>query len=100
MEEGMNFPILLAILELWPLAPLTNLLTDTLSCANLAIQNRHLYPATGEAAERFLLLPVSTADYERGFSKQNLIKKTLRNCLSTSSLDNLMQMSVDGPFCV
>ena len=25
MEEGMNFPIVLAILELWPLTPLTNL---------------------------------------------------------------------------
>jgi len=24
MEEGMNFPIVLAILELWPLTPLTN----------------------------------------------------------------------------
>ena len=76
--------------------PSNKSLTDTLSCVNLAIQNRHLYPTTAEATERFLLLPVSTADSERGVSKQKLIKTTLRNRLSTSSLDNVMHMSADG----
>ncbi|XP_053383125.1 E3 SUMO-protein ligase KIAA1586-like [Mercenaria mercenaria] len=72
-------------------------LKDSVSCANLAIKNRHSYPATAEAAERFLILPVSTADCERGFSKQNLIKTALRNSLSISSLENLMHLSIDGP---
>ena len=54
MEEGMNFPIVLAILELWPLTPLTNLW-----------QTPFLVP---------------TADCERGFSKQNMDFQHLGIC--------------------
>lgn len=71
--------------------------TDHLSCANLAIRRKEMYPAAAEAAERFLILPVSSADCERGFSKQNLIKTTLRNSLSNSCLDTLLVLSIDGP---
>ena len=70
---------------------------DSNSCANLAIQQKDVYPAAADAAARFLILPV--ADCERGFSKQNLIKTSLRKSLKTSikSLDNLMKLSIDGP---
>ena len=43
------------------------------------------------------IIPVSIADCERGFSQQNLIKSTHRNCLSTCSLKCLMKLSIDGP---
>lgn len=65
--------------------------------ANLAIRKKDMYPAAGEAAERFLLAPVSTVDCERGFSKQNLIKTCLRSRLSIKSLDRLLRISLEGP---
>ena len=64
---------------------------------NLAIKNKETFPAVAEAAERLLVLPVSTADCERGFSKQNLVKTCLRNSMGTKTLDNLMRISIDGP---
>lgn len=65
--------------------------------ANLAIRFKDVYPATAEAAVRFLAAPVSTADCERGFSRQNLIKTSLRNSLGVRSLENLLRISVEGP---
>ena len=38
-----------------------------------------------------------TADVERGFSDQNLIKTALRSRLGEESLDNLMTISIEGP---
>lgn len=65
--------------------------------ANLAIRKKDVYPAAGEAAERFLLAPISTVDCERGFSKQNLIKTCLRSRMSIKSLDRLMRITIEGP---
>jgi hypothetical protein len=76
--------------------PSNQTVTYSTSCANLAINNKSSYPAAAVAAQRFLILPVSTADCERVFSKQNLIKTSLRNCLSLPSLDNALKMSIDG----
>lgn len=44
-----------------------------------------------------IVLPVSTADCERGFSNQNLIQTSLRNSRSTTILQNVMKISKDGP---
>ena len=49
------------------------------------------------AAKRLLVAPVSTVDYERGFSRQNLIKTAIRNRINIDNLDNLMMMSIEGP---
>ncbi|XP_053386200.1 uncharacterized protein LOC128550685 [Mercenaria mercenaria] len=65
--------------------------------ANLAIRKKDVYPSAAEAAERFLLAPVSTVDCERGFSKQNLIKTCLRSRMSAMCLDRLIRISVEGP---
>ncbi|XP_053388248.1 zinc finger protein 862-like [Mercenaria mercenaria] len=65
--------------------------------ANLAIRKKDVYPTAAEAAERFLLAPVSTVDCERGFSKQNLIKTCLRSRMSAKCLDRLIRISVEGP---
>ena len=37
-------------------------------CLNLAIRNKEVFPASAEAAERLLVMPISTIDCERGFS--------------------------------
>lgn len=64
--------------------------------ANLAIRKKDVYPVAAEAAERFLVVPVSTVDCERGFSKQNLIKTCLRSRMSVPMLDRLMRLSIEG----
>jgi len=46
------------------------------------------------AAERLLVTPVSTAECERVFSRQNLIKNSHRNRLGVDSLDNLIRLSL------
>ena len=43
------------------------------------------------------ILPVSSVECERGFSKQNLIKTRLRCSLSVEMLDKLMRISINGP---
>ena len=47
-----------------------------------------------------IVVPVSTAACQRGFSTQNRIKSTLRNRLygdHLDYLDNLMKISMEGP---
>ena len=46
---------------------------------------------------RALLLPVSTADCERGFSCMNRIVTPLRNRLKTENIDKLVRLSAEGP---
>ena len=43
------------------------------------------------------VLPVSSVECERGFSKQNLIKTRLRCSLTIESLERLMRISINGP---
>ena len=45
---------------------------------------------------RVLLLPVSTADCERGFSYMNRIVTPLRNRLKTENIDKLVRLSANG----
>ena len=53
-------------------------------------------PQTCKLCEIALCIPVSTAVCERGFSRQNLLKNKMRNCLNESNLDNLMKIC-NGP---
>ena len=46
---------------------------------------------------RGLLLPIATADCERGFSAMNHIKTSPRNRLKTETLEQLMFISIEGP---
>lgn len=43
------------------------------------------------------VLPLNTADCERGFSRQNLIKNALRNRTGEKSLNTQMLISLEGP---
>ena len=44
-----------------------------------------------------LIIPVSTASCERGFSAINRIKTKLRNRLLTPTVDTLLRISIEGP---
>ena len=43
-----------------------------------------------------MVLPLSSVECERSFSKMNLIKTKLRNQLEEDTLDNLMFISIVG----
>jgi len=42
------------------------------------------------------VIPLSSVECERSFSKMNIIKTKLRNCLDEDTLDNLMLLSLCG----
>lgn len=67
---------------------------STLS-ANATISS--LYPTLSKLASIALIVPVSTADCERGFSTMNRIKTDSRNRLKTGTLDKLIRLSSEGP---
>ena len=56
-----------------------------------------LYPTLSKLASIALIVPVSTADCERGFSTMNRIKTDPRNRLKTTTLDKLIRLSSEGP---
>ena len=56
-----------------------------------------LYPTISHLASIALVLPVSTADCERGFSTLKRIKTDARNRLKTDTLDKLIRLSSEGP---
>ena len=64
---------------------------------NLAINNNDAFPATAEAARRYLLVPVSTVECKRGFSQQNLVNTSLRNRMSINTLEHVLRLNIDGP---
>ena len=58
---------------------------------------RQLFPIMAELIARGLILPIATADCERGFSALNRIKTCPRNRLKTRTLEELMFISIEGP---
>ena len=56
-----------------------------------------LYPCISRLASTALILSVSTADCERGFSTMNIIKTTPRNHLKTTNFNLLINLSSEGP---
>ena len=56
-----------------------------------------LYPTLSKLASIALIVPVSTADCERGFSTMNRIKTDPRNRLKTETVDKLIRLSSEGP---
>lgn len=56
-----------------------------------------LYPSLSYLASIALILPLSTADCERGFSTLKRIKTDARNRLKTDTLDKLIRLSSEGP---
>ena len=56
-----------------------------------------MFPNITKLAAIGLLMPMSTADCERGFSALSRIKTDLRNRLSSNTLNCLMTIAVEGP---
>ena len=56
-----------------------------------------LFPVIKALSTRALLLPVATADCERGFSCTNRIATPFRNRLKTENIDKLIRISAEGP---
>ncbi len=55
------------------------------------------FPSVAVLFELAQVLAVSSADCERGFSIQNIIKTHKRSCLKSSTLQNLQMIKVEGP---
>ena len=55
------------------------------------------YPNLMRLWQALLVIPVSTAACERGFSKQNRIKDDERSCLTLTTLDTVMFISLSAP---
>ena len=58
---------------------------------------RGIFPETWKLLNITMALPVGTATVERSFSQMKLIKTRLRSCLSDSTLEHLMKISIEGP---
>ena len=56
-----------------------------------------VFPNLAVLAKIYLLIPVSTADCERGFSALARVKTKSRNSLSTVMLNSLMLLAIEGP---
>ncbi|XP_078581210.1 zinc finger protein 862-like [Branchiostoma floridae x Branchiostoma japonicum] len=54
-------------------------------------------PNLAKLAAAASVIPVSTADCERGFSTMKRVKTPLRNRMNESTLNNLLMISVEGP---
>ena len=63
----------------------------------LGTHHKKEIPNLLQLASIALILPTSTAECERGFSAQNRIKTALRNRLTTSRLNVLMTIDIEGP---
>ena len=55
-----------------------------------------LFPNLNTLAKIAVVLPLQTADVERGFSVQNQIKTKLRNQLTPTMVNKLMMVCIEG----
>ena len=55
------------------------------------------FPAVSILYKLVSVLSVSSADCERGFSVQNIIKTHKRSCLKTTTLQHLQLIKLEGP---
>lgn len=58
--------------------------------------HKNVIPNLIVLAELALILPIHTADCERGFSNQNLIKSRSRNRIGDAALNRLILLSIEG----
>uniref|UniRef100_A0A4W3J6H6 HAT C-terminal dimerisation domain-containing protein n=1 Tax=Callorhinchus milii TaxID=7868 RepID=A0A4W3J6H6_CALMI len=77
--------------------PGVNALTSAKDVCELALKQKLMFPTVSSLAERFLALPITTAELERGFSREAALQSRLGNSLSGTSLENLLKISIHGP---
>ncbi|KAJ8302521.1 hypothetical protein KUTeg_018917 [Tegillarca granosa] len=65
---------------------------------NLMIEDyKNIYPYYVTLVSIALVIPVSSAPCERGFSQQNVLKNKLRNRLSPERLSRFLMIKLVGP---
>ena len=60
-------------------------------------QLRSSYPNICLLGQTYMTLPSTTVDVEKGFSRHNLIKTSLRGALKTENVRDLMIKTIEGP---
>ena len=65
--------------------------------STLIQEYKHVHPDFVQLALTSLIIPVSSAPWERGFSVQNSIKTKLRNRLNPEWLNRMMMVKLVGP---
>ena len=58
---------------------------------------QQMYPQLYKLAQICLIIPVSTADCERGFSAMGRVKTKLRNQMKNSTLNHCLRIVIEGP---
>ena len=66
-------------------------------CCKLITELNDQYPDFANLARLALIIPVSSAPCERGFSVQNALKTKVRNRLNPERLNRLMFIKLVGP---
>jgi uncharacterized protein YsxB (DUF464 family) len=61
------------------------------------VSMRDIYPQLGIIASSLLVIPMHSADCERGFSALGRIRTKIRSRLTNKSLNSLLTISVEGP---
>ena len=61
------------------------------------VSHRSIYPNLGKISCSLLVIPIHSADCERGFSTLGRIRTKLRSWLNNTSLNSLLMISMEGP---
>ena len=61
------------------------------------VKHQEVFPNLAHIASSLLVIPVHSADCERGFSAMGRIKTKLRSRLCNQSVNSLMFISIEGP---
>ncbi|XP_078080358.1 uncharacterized protein C17orf113-like [Mustelus asterias] len=77
--------------------PGVHALTNAKDVCKLALKQKLMFPMVSSLAERYLALPIPTADLAGVFSRQHVFRTKLGNSLSSKSLENLIKISIHGP---
>ena len=64
---------------------------------NFLVSHRSIYPNLGKISCSLLVIPMHSADCERGFSTLGKERTKLRSCLINTSLNSLLMISMEGP---
>ena len=70
---------------------------DTQDVLSSLLKQKELFPNLAHIAACLLVIPMHSADCERGFSTMGRIKTKLRSRLCNRSLNSLMFISIEGP---
>ncbi|XP_060704836.1 uncharacterized protein LOC132830910 [Hemiscyllium ocellatum] len=77
--------------------PGVHALTSSKDVCELALKQKLMFPVVSSLAERYLVLPISTAGLVETFCRQHMLRTKLGNSLTSKSLENLIKISIHGP---